>query len=102
MFLNSEPHKESISKSELNDIYNLWKKSYFAVLDRVCLLSDVDKKMLKKLLSVYGFQDLKLMIYYYWKNYTNLPFYKNVEIPKIRLLYYYRDDFFEQSQKLKK
>lgn len=89
------------NKVELKEIYDLWKKSYSTVLGRVCLLSDLDRKLLKKLFIIYGFQDLKLMIYYYWKNYKQLPFHKKVEIPKIGLLYYYRDDFHEQIKNLK-
>lgn len=103
-FLNSISDEKGNKKNkkennELLEIYNLWKKSHFVVLNRPCLLSDVDKSMLKKLLLIYGFNNLKMMIYYYWKNYRNLGFYKKVEIPKVRLLYWFRDDFFEKISK---
>lgn len=83
--------------NELKEIYNLWKKAYFVITNRICILTDLDRKNLKMLYKIFGFNDLKNMIYYYFKNYKNLPFYNKVSIPKTTLLVYFKDDFFENS-----
>jgi phenylacetate-coenzyme A ligase PaaK-like adenylate-forming protein len=91
-------NKKGIKNDDLKKIEDLWKRGYNAVVGRVCILNNIEISLLKKLLKIYSFEELKKMIYYYFRNYENLPFYKKKEIPKIRILYYFKDDFFENSK----
>ncbi|GIW22501.1 MAG: hypothetical protein KatS3mg068_1508 [Candidatus Sericytochromatia bacterium] len=81
---------------ELKKLKDKWVRAYSLITGRVTILSNAEISILKRLLRMYTYEEISRMMEYYFRNYRNLPFIKSKEIPKIRLLYYYRDDFYER------
>jgi len=98
---NSFQKKKPKEKEELKNLKTLWCKAYQQITGRVIILSDMEVSLLKKLLKTYKYEEIVDMMEYYFLNYKNLGFIKSKELPKIRLFYYFREDFYEHAVKNK-
>jgi len=98
---NSFQKKKPKEKEELKNLKTLWCKAYQQITGRVIILSDMEVSLLKKLLKTYKYEEIVEMMEYYFLNYKNLKFIKSKELPKIRLFYYFREDFYECAVKNK-